>query len=872
MKRVITLLALLCAMFSANAQKTEENGWYVKDYNEEIAKAYFDNSYSLDKIEGIWQSTDGFKYSIEKDVENDTRIRDKYRVIVLESSSNGWNPTQLKGFITYSSIDDVYSMKYYTKRADGSGLSSQNVLMVAEDPVLMSFKLLDGGKISLFKLYPKTTGSQSSSFGATNPSSLNTWSGSSIVIGDRYLATNFHVVDGAQTLAVSGSDDNYTTNYTSEVIATDKSIDLAIIKVTDTRFKGFGTPNYGITTNTVDVGTDVFVLGYPLTSTMGQEVKLTTGIISSKTGYQGDVSMYQMSAPVQPGNSGGPLFDGSGNLIGIVNAKHTGAENVGYAIKLLYLRNLIESCNDKIAFNYKNSISSLSLAEKIKNITPYVYIVRANYTNESNQSSDGSVKPAGIEDKQSAQEYYVAARQMFEDKRYDEAYDLVKKSVGASPNKDNHYLRGYLACYYENDYDNAIESAKYCIEKQYELKANYTILGDVYFQLKEWPLGIEAYSKLLSLDRKDVRALYLRGLCKSKNGNVNAALADYRDAVKYEGLVEFNYGTIFNEIAYLQLGQNDFENAKSNVAQALRRDHFNGNNWDTYGELMYKTGNYEDCIKYMGAAITCAAGENNSYTDNSYYYRGLAFKKLGYDADALEDLQKAKELGKQEADIVIDNQLATNNYKSCKFLNIYKLPRVNYRSNKALIIKAIESSEEYLTIHFTFWSGEDGWYSINKDAYITEGVSDNKLYLLKAENIAFSPEKTTFSNGIINFSLTFPAVRPTTKTINFSDGDSADGLIIKGISLVNSPAGQKEDISWEDVVVTTDPSFAEGLIAVGTITKTSGWGDAAAEAGIKDATKKIQKEAASRGCLMVVIKNIETEHATKVTATIYRRP
>ena len=163
MKRVITLLVLLCAFLSANAQKNEESRWYVKDYNEDKAKAkaYFDSRYSLDLIEGIWQSTDGFKYSIEKDVENGTRSRDKYRMIVLESSSNGWSPTQIKGFITYSSVNGIYSMKYYTRRDNGTDLSSQNVLMVVEDPLLISFNRIDGGKISLFKLYPKATNSQS---------------------------------------------------------------------------------------------------------------------------------------------------------------------------------------------------------------------------------------------------------------------------------------------------------------------------------------------------------------------------------------------------------------------------------------------------------------------------------------------------------------------------------------------------------------------------------------------------------------------------------------------------------------------------------------------------------------------------------------
>ena len=75
----------------------------------------------------------------------------------------------------------------------------------------------------------------------------------------------------------------------------------------------------------------------------------------------------------------------------------------------------------------------------------------------------------------SAQDYYAAARQMLEDKRPDEAYDLAKKSVAASPNKDNHYLRGYLAYYHAEDYDIALESAKYCIENQHQLKRNYPV-------------------------------------------------------------------------------------------------------------------------------------------------------------------------------------------------------------------------------------------------------------------------------------------------------------------------------------------------------------------------------------------------------------
>ena len=124
-----------------------------------------------------------------------------------------------------------------------------------------------------------------------------------------------------------------------------------------------------------DVGEDIFVLGYPLTQTMGNEIKLTNGIISSRTGFQGDIANYQMSAPIQPGNSGGPMFDSKGDVIGIVCAHHAGAENAGYAIKISYLKLLIESTGLNIALPSNNTISSLSLPEKVKRLRDLVLYI-----------------------------------------------------------------------------------------------------------------------------------------------------------------------------------------------------------------------------------------------------------------------------------------------------------------------------------------------------------------------------------------------------------------------------------------------------------------------------------------------------------------
>lgn len=204
------------------------------------------------------------------------------------------------------------------------------------------------------------------------------WSGSGFAIGQGFIVTNNHVVDEAKTIMIKGVEGNMNNGFSAEVIATDKVNDLAIIRINDSKFNNFSAMPYAVHQRMADFGEDVFVLGYPLTQALGNEIKLTNGIISSRTGYQGNVATYQMSAPVQPGNSGGPMFDNKGNVIGIVVAGVPGAENVGYAIKTSYLKILIESAGLNIQFPANNTISTMSLAEKVKRVKNFVFYIECS--------------------------------------------------------------------------------------------------------------------------------------------------------------------------------------------------------------------------------------------------------------------------------------------------------------------------------------------------------------------------------------------------------------------------------------------------------------------------------------------------------------
>ena len=199
------------------------------------------------------------------------------------------------------------------------------------------------------------------------------WTGTGFALNNNYIVTNYHVVENAKNISIQGINGDFSTKYLAKVIATDKNNDLAILS-TIYKFPSNNVP-YSVKTSMSEVGEDIFVLGYPLTSTMGEEIKLTTGIISSKTGFQGDVSIYQISAPIQPGNSGGPLFDKKGNVIGVVSAKHNGAENVGYAVKTSYLKNLIESASLTNILPSNNTIANMPLSSKVKVLNKYVYYI-----------------------------------------------------------------------------------------------------------------------------------------------------------------------------------------------------------------------------------------------------------------------------------------------------------------------------------------------------------------------------------------------------------------------------------------------------------------------------------------------------------------
>lgn len=194
----------------------------------------------------------------------------------------------------------------------------------------------------------------------TETASYSQWSGQYIITGagsgviiahneDRteyYVVTNNHVIEGAQSILVRLSDGTEYDKTKTRLIATDIITDVALLAITTEKGTELPTAVIMNERSTLVDGQDVFVIGNPLGELGGS---VTKGIISKteRTIMVGGVNMrlLQIDASVNPGNSGGGLFDMDGNLIGIVNAKYTdeSVEGIGFAIPVSTVKSVVAS-------------------------------------------------------------------------------------------------------------------------------------------------------------------------------------------------------------------------------------------------------------------------------------------------------------------------------------------------------------------------------------------------------------------------------------------------------------------------------------------------------------------------------------------------
>ncbi|MFI5087044.1 MAG: serine protease [Terriglobales bacterium] len=294
------------------------------------------------EVEGIWSDPQNeYRLGIVKAPEGSSA---DYFAVVLQSASPIWQASEIKAEFRTTASPNVFTCTYFMRNKRPGGTT----VTLEHDSLLRGSISTPNGpfELVLLRVWPKA---------AEEPLKASEQGGKSgtgfLLTRSGLIATNWHVVSDAKKISVAFQ--GWSDSAAAEIVIRDKENDLAILRLTDaTKLANTCSelPFQLATAKGVMLGQRVSTIGYPLSPFLGSNPKFSEGAIASKSGLQDDPRWFQISAAIQPGSSGSPLFDDNGNIVGIVVASLDAVkafqltkaipQNVNWAIKSDYLLNL----------------------------------------------------------------------------------------------------------------------------------------------------------------------------------------------------------------------------------------------------------------------------------------------------------------------------------------------------------------------------------------------------------------------------------------------------------------------------------------------------------------------------------------------------
>ena len=191
-----------------------------------------------------------------------------------------------------------------------------------------------------------------------------------------YIATNAHVLKGSDAIVVNNNGDEFK----ATIVHIDKQNDFALLKIEDADYTPLKVLPYAIGKASADLGEEIFTLGYPRDD---NSITYTQGYLSSKNGFKGDTASYQIQMNSNPGNSGGPILNKNGEVIGILSSRQVQADGVTFAIKSKNIYQLIDDLKKddtslvKIKMPITTTLRGKEREAQVKKIEECVFSIKA---------------------------------------------------------------------------------------------------------------------------------------------------------------------------------------------------------------------------------------------------------------------------------------------------------------------------------------------------------------------------------------------------------------------------------------------------------------------------------------------------------------
>ena len=480
--------------------------------------------------------------------------------------------------------------------------------------------------------------------------------GSGFFLKSNLIATNYHVIAGAAsgTAKLVGKSITYKIE---GFTATNKYNDLALLKVSASGIKPLPLGN----SDAVKIGETVYVAGNP----KGLQGTFSDGIISSRHGGHAKGRL-QMTAPISPGSSGGPVLNRMGKVVGVSYAILEGGQNLNFAIPSLYVKTLLAlSGSVKSLFQGNHSISAetyfargntkAALGQYVAAISDYDKAIQFKPDDADAYYNRGVVKhklgqhSAAISDYDKAIQLKPGFAEAYINRgntkanlgQYYAAISDFDKAIQLEPDAADAYYNRGLAKDYLGQHIVAINDFNKVIQLEPDHTDAYYNRGVVKADLGQYYAAISDYDKVIQLEPDIAGAYFNRGNAKMSLGQHFAAISDYNKAIQLKP----DYADAYNNrgATKRKLSQHFAAISDYNKATQLKPD---------YADAYFNRGNAKLDLRQHFAAISDydkAIQLKPDYAE-AYNNRGAAKTLLNRTWEAKQDLQTALKLAEQAGD------------------------------------------------------------------------------------------------------------------------------------------------------------------------------------------------------------------------------
>ncbi|WP_425059061.1 hypothetical protein SCACP_37150 [Sporomusa carbonis] len=319
---------------------------------DDIINKYFKDR-TLESVEGVWSFTVNGYYGELAIVKNlsDVYKEWNYVGIIVNGQQSFGKVGEAKIVLNKTAVPGVYSGAYVVQTHNiWADQSLEATTFTTPQPNVMQANVPYLGLISFIRIDNFNT----SGVGVIGGTS----SGTGFFITPTSVVTNYHVIADAKRIEVTFQNE-YTV--TAKVLGKDEANDVAILSVEGLASRVVPL-SLGIT-NSIKEGEKVYTIGFPLSNDLGTRPKISEGLVNGLTGLKDDPTVFQISIPIQPGNSGGPLITSDGRVIGITSSglnsvyylRNVGTvpQNVNFAVKSDYILPLLNVVGINIERNDK---------------------------------------------------------------------------------------------------------------------------------------------------------------------------------------------------------------------------------------------------------------------------------------------------------------------------------------------------------------------------------------------------------------------------------------------------------------------------------------------------------------------------------------